>query len=37
MSLDFPDRKVWLAKRYTPRLVNTERLIWKKGTQPMRC
>lgn len=27
MSLDYPDRKVWLAKRYTPRGLKHEKMI----------
>lgn len=32
MSLDYPNRNDWLAKRYTPRVVRAERLVWSSGT-----
>lgn len=32
MSLDYPDRNVWLAKRHTARGVNRGHLIWTGGT-----
>lgn len=32
MSLDYPNRSDWLAKRATPRVVRTERVAWSKGT-----
>lgn len=31
MSLDYPNRADWLAKRYTPRVVRAERPVWNKG------
>jgi hypothetical protein len=36
MSQYYPDRKVWLARRYTPRVVRSERLIWGRGTRVRR-
>lgn len=32
MSLDYPNRDVWLAKRATPRKLNLRRYLWTKGT-----
>ncbi len=32
MSQDYPDRSVWLAKRYTPRVVRAERPLYNGGT-----
>lgn len=31
MSLDYPNRKDWLAVRYTPRML-TGRTVWNRGT-----
>ena len=32
MSLDYPNRNDWLAKRYTSRPQRSERLFWARGT-----